>query len=154
MIKLSDVNSILFVCKGNICRSPFAQYYAQKIFPESMTILSSGYYSETGRRCPKKAIKAAKEYGIKLEKHRSILITKEMIKDAQIIYVFDEENKQTLDTLFPNAKNKIILLGTLIENLPTIISDPYCKKYSDYKLTYNLISNFIAALFKKLNSKH
>jgi len=143
MIKLSDVNTILFVCKGNICRSPFAQYYAQKIFPESMDILSSGYYSETGRKCPMKAIKAAKEFGIKLKNHRSTLITKELIQDAQIIYVFDEENKQTLNTLFPNAKNKIFLLGTLIENLPTIIPDPYCKKYSDYKRTYKLISQSI-----------
>ena len=146
MIKLSDVNSILFVCKGNICRSPFAQYYAQKIFPESMTILSSGYYSETGRKCPIKAIKAAKEYGVKLEKHRSTLITKELIQDAQIIYIFDEENKQTLDTLFPNAKNKIYLLGTIIENIPTIISDPYCKKYSQYKRTYQLISQSIECI--------
>lgn len=143
MATLSNANTILFVCKGNICRSPFAQYYAQKILPKSINILSSGYYPETGRLCPMKAIKAAKEFGIQLENHQSTLITKELIQDAQIIYIFDEENRQILDSLFPFAKRKIYLLGTLIENSPTIISDPYGKKYSQYKRTYELISHFI-----------
>jgi len=143
MVTLSDVNKILFVCKGNICRSPFAQYYSQKLFPKSIKISSSGYYSETGRKCPKKAIKAAKEFDIQLENHRSTLTTKDLIQDAQVIFIFDEENRQTLYSLFPFAKRKIYLLGSLNENSPTIISDPYSKKYSQYKMTYQLISHFI-----------
>lgn len=148
MIKLSDLNTILFVCKGNICRSPFAQYYAKKKLPKSIDILSSGYYSETGRKCPMKAIKAAKEFDINLENHLSTQVTKELIQDVQIIYVFDEENKHVLDILFPYAKNKIFLLGALFEIFPKIISDPYGKRYSQYRKTYQLISNSIDRLNK------
>ena len=139
-LKLSDINSILFVCKGNICRSPFAQYYAQKIFPGSINIESSGYYSEIGRKCPNKAIKAAKEYGIKLQNHRSTFISKDKIEEAKIIYVFDQENYEMLNKLYPDVRSKISFLGNANNSFSTIISDPYGKKYDQYKKTYQLIS--------------
>jgi len=149
-VTLSEVNKILFVCKGNICRSPFAQYYSQKVFPKSIEISSSGYYSKIGRKCPKKAIKAAKEFGIQLENHRSTLVTEDLIKEAQVIYIFDEENRQILNSLFPFAKNKIFLLGSLNENSPKIISDPYSKEFFQYKITFKLISKYIDMLNNSL----
>ena len=33
-----NINSILFVCKGNICRSPFAEYYASKYLNTSIKL--------------------------------------------------------------------------------------------------------------------
>lgn len=140
---LSDTSKILFVCKGNICRSPFAQYYAQKVFPSSVKISSSGYHEKTGRKCPWKAIKAAKEYNIQLKNHRSSLVSKDLIQDSQFIFIFDEENRKTLHSQFPYAKNKIYFLGSLNEKLATIINDPYGKEFSQYKITFKLISKYI-----------
>ncbi len=146
MVILSETNTILFVCKGNICRSPFAKYYAEKILPKSMNILSSGHYLETGRRCPKKAVKAAKEFGIDLRNHRSTTLSKNLIQDAQIIYIFDEEDREVLLSLFPFAKKRIYFLGTSSEDISIIIPDPHGKKYSQYKRTYQLISQSIECI--------
>jgi len=148
----TDADTILFVCKGNICRSPFAQYYAEKIFSKTMKILSCGYYSEINRKCPVEAITAAKEFDINLEKHRSSLINMDLVKNAQIIFVFDEENRQLLLSQYPSAKKKIYLIGLLNKNQPKVISDPYGKNYYQYKTTYQLISEAIDNFKKIINN--
>jgi len=151
MLPLSMEDNILFICKGNICRSPFAKYYAQKILPKTMNILSSGHYSETGRRCPMKAIKAAKEYDIDLRNHRSTLVTKELIQNVKIIYIFDEENRDVLFSQFPFTQGKIYLLGAIDKNLPNIIPDPYGNNYCQYKKTYYIISQAIDSINNSLD---
>lgn len=150
MISISKTHKILFVCKGNICRSPFAKYYSKKILPNTMDISSSGYYSKTGRKCPTRAIKAAREYGINLKSHRSSVISKNMIEDVDIIFIFDDENKYMLFSSFPFAIEKIHLLGSLSENLPDIIPDPYGKNYISYKMTYQLISQAVHIINKSI----
>lgn len=148
----TDVDTILFVCKGNICRSPFAQYYTEKILPKSMKIVSCGYYSEINRKCPVEAITAAKEYDINLENHKSSLVNMDLVKKSQIIFVFDEENRQLLLSQYPYVKNKIYLLGLLNKNKHTIISDPYGNDYYHYKKTYQLIAKALDNFKKIMNN--
>ncbi len=57
---IRNANSILFVCKGNICRSPFAYSYLKGKYPSNTGIMSAGYYPKKDRIPPEAAIKAAK----------------------------------------------------------------------------------------------
>ena len=91
----------MFVCWGNICRSPFAQYYAQKFLPESIEVLSCGYHTHDGRYCPYEAIAAAKKFGIDLTNHRSRVINENLVQNAQAIFVFDEKSHNKLLSLYP-----------------------------------------------------
>ena len=64
----------LFVCAGNICRSPFAEGLARRLAAErglDVEFASAGEIALDGDRCPPDAVAVAKEYGVDLSSHRA-----------------------------------------------------------------------------------
>ena len=136
---LRRATQVLFVCKGNICRSPFAHRLAEQLFPSSVRITSGGYHPEAGRRCPDEAIHAARQMGIDLAPHRSEVLCAEMLQDADVVFVFDDENRRTLRERFPWVMPRVYLLGLLGDHPTTIIRDPYGGGPDDFRLAYDAI---------------
>jgi protein-tyrosine-phosphatase/predicted ATP-grasp superfamily ATP-dependent carboligase len=136
---IKNANSILFVCMGNICRSPFAQYYAQTFLPKNIEVLSCGYDTYDGRSSPHEAIAAAKKFGIDLTTHRSKEIDKNLIQNAQSIFVFDEKTRNILLSRYPSSKKKIHRLGLLVGKKHPIIADPYGGNLKTFIETYQKI---------------
>ena len=67
---------ILFVCTGNICRSPMAHYYMQKRvndlnLEEKYAIDSAGIFAVTGEKSTNNAIEVMKHYNMDLSNHRA-----------------------------------------------------------------------------------
>ena len=133
---IKNANNILFVCMGNICRSPFAQYYAQTILPKTVNILSCGYDTYDDRSSPHEAIAAAKKFGIDLTNHRSKVINKNLIENAQAIFVFDEKTRHIVLSRFPFSKKKVHRLGLLVGKKQPIIADPYGGNLKTFIETY------------------
>ena len=133
---IKNANNILFVCMGNICRSPFAQYYAQTILPKTVKILSCGYDTYDDRSSPHEAIAAAKKFGIDLTNHRSKVINKNLIENAQAIFVFDEKTRHIVLSCFPFSKKKVHRLGLLVGKKQPIIADPYGGNLKTFIETY------------------
>ena len=111
----ATAKSIFFVCKGNICRSPFAAEYARRILPERISVASAGYYPEPLRRCPGEAVTAASRFGIDLSGHRSAVLDGGMIegRGAGLIFVFDDENHERVLLDFPEAADRVFYIGSL-----------------------------------------
>ena len=122
---VADGRPLLFVCKGNICRSPFAERYARNVFPASRQIESCGYYPQAGRRSPAVAISAAAEFGVDLRSHRSQLIQRHLVEEASVIFTFDEENRRAVVSAFPEVRHKTFALGTYTPGRNMMIEDPY-----------------------------
>ena len=138
---IKNAKNILFVCRGNICRSPFAQYYAQTILPDSVEVLSCGYDTYDGRSSPPEAIAAAKKFGINLKEHWSTGINENLVKNAQAIFIFDEKSRNILLSRYPSSKNKIHRLGLLTEKKIPIIEDPFGGTLKTFLKTYQEIVN-------------
>jgi protein-tyrosine-phosphatase len=69
---------VLFVCAGNICRSPFAEGLARRLAAErglDVEFASAGEIAFDGDRCPADAVAVAKEYGVDLSSHRARRLT-------------------------------------------------------------------------------
>src|SRR5690606_27321391 len=98
---------LLFVCKGNICRSPFAVKYAKKHMP-GWYISSARYYPVTGRCSPPEAIQCASEFGIDLHRHYSMGLSLDIVEKADALIVFDLENFAHVIRAHSKAKRKII----------------------------------------------
>jgi protein-tyrosine-phosphatase len=124
---------VLFVCRGNICRSPFAEYYARTIFPKSMEVMSCGYYPKKGRSSPEELVNAARAMGIDMASHRSVVISEEMVRQAEVILTFDEENRRSVIKRYPFAKRKVHRFGALSEQGPITVKDPYGGSIGDFQ---------------------
>ncbi len=143
---MNQAQSVLFVCKGNICRSPFAEAYAKGIFGEKVQVSSGGYYPVENRVCPAQSVQSAKHFGIDLANHRSTLITEDSVGKAELIFTFDSENQRTLMKRYPFAKERIHRLGLLTPRGPTFIKDPFGKSSTEFDAAYRNIMRLLDSL--------
>ncbi|MDF1844564.1 MAG: hypothetical protein P1U77_24375 [Rubripirellula sp.] len=135
----ASAKEVLFVCKGNICRSPFAEHYARTKLPTHQTVRSSGYFPKIDRASPEAAQAASVEFKVNLQEHRSSVISDESIDRADTILVFDEQNWEEIVSRYPRAKRKTFLLGGVFESVETEIADPYGSSTDNFQATYQKI---------------
>lgn len=141
--KLNKSKNVLFVCKGNICRSPFAEQAARSLWATIPTINSTGYYKEINRTVPNIALQPASNYSIDLSNHKSELIHLEQVKNADLIFYFDEENRSYLRDKYPFYKKKMYFISLLSDELSIEIDDPIDKSASEFRKTYKGIYNLL-----------
>jgi protein-tyrosine-phosphatase/predicted ATP-grasp superfamily ATP-dependent carboligase len=115
---------IVFLCYGNICRSPLAAKLAEQRV-SGMGIESAGFHASVGRCSPEKMLRVGSSFGLDLSAHRSARVTSEMLKDADLVIAMDVKNLNSLQRDFPEAQARTTLLG-LFGSQPTLeIADPY-----------------------------
>ncbi len=159
------ISSILFICKGNICRSPFAEHLAQRIASErqvtNLVFGSAG--TEVGTRVPSPAMakEVARNYGVNLDGHLSKSIKEIDLERYDMIITMEETQLKELSNLFPEKKDKIFLLpllqpsnsnsfqGFLKYNIP----DPYGKGREEFIACFDRIMLCIERLFMEIGKR-
>ncbi len=132
--------NIAFICKGNINRSAFAEYYVKKMHT-NYTVTSYGTVFEENRLSPVNAIEAAAQWGINLDTHRSKYLTQKAISDTELFIIMDKINFTDLCLLNIPA-NKIFLLNK------EGITDPYSHEIDFFKKTFAEIANNLNLIFE------
>jgi protein-tyrosine-phosphatase/predicted ATP-grasp superfamily ATP-dependent carboligase len=102
---------VLFVCQGNICRSPFAAASLRRLLADPSRTGSAGMLPLPGRTPPALALAAAARRGIDLSAHRSQLLTQDMAEHASLLLVFDLINRGAVLDQFPHLATPIVRLG-------------------------------------------
>jgi len=142
-------HSLLFVCHGNIMRSPVAAELFRARMPSgaSFGIESGGTWTRDGRVADPRAVAAAARLGISLQAHRSRVITPAMVKRADLICVMDYRNEAEIVSRYPNAAVKTILLGGVAESPDgPSIPDPYMLDTDAVAAIYARLSAAVDAL--------
>ena len=121
------MKSILFVCLGNICRSPLAHGIAQdyiKKYKLDITVDSCGTSSyHIGEAPCKNSQKVAKLHHIDISYQKARQLTKNDLKQFDYIIALDENNYQDILKKGCN-KNKLFKLGFFGYNNQDV-PDPY-----------------------------
>ena len=138
--------SILFVCFGNIMRSPMCEALFKRDLSRfrntQFTVVSAGLNATPGRPAHDWAITAAKDFGISLENHRAQVLTPEMVKRADAILVMDYHNQVQILSRWADAKEKTFLLSAYAgEDYRSVeISDPYYTGLEGTRTCYSILS--------------
>ena len=135
---------MLFVCLGNVCRSPFAERLALGLLEGRRHATSAGHYPVAGRRPPELALAAAQGFGVDLASHRSRVLSRSMLEEAQAVFVFDEQNYEAVVSCQRSAAQRTHLLGALCCDGPLQITDPYGGPASLYAAVYRQIASALA----------
>ncbi|HEX3092203.1 MAG TPA: ATP-grasp domain-containing protein [Candidatus Angelobacter sp.] len=115
---------IVFLCYGNICRSPLAAALAGQRL-RGMDIESAGFHQQEGRSCPEKIQRIGNSFGVDLSGHRSRRVTPELLTNADLVIAMDKENLNCLGNQFPEVLERTTFLS-LFGNPPAlVIADPY-----------------------------
>ncbi|MCS6915691.1 MAG: ATP-grasp domain-containing protein [Myxococcales bacterium] len=121
--------SILFLCYGNICRSPFAEAYWNRRLRElgaaGPRALSAGFHPQAGRCSPSRFAMLGRCLGVDLTSHRSRVLSAEMARAAEVIFVMDLDDVRSLAKLCADVLPHTCLLGPFAPSGRPEIADPY-----------------------------
>ena len=108
----SGVKTILFVCTGNICRSPMAEGLARHLLRmrNDIRMMSAGVGAMEGSPPSPYAVDAMAEEGVDISHYVSQPITPELVESADFIFGMTRSHVESLQLLFPAAAEKIFLL--------------------------------------------
>ncbi|TMS12573.1 Low molecular weight phosphotyrosine protein phosphatase [Larimichthys crocea] len=140
----SGVRSALFVCLGNICRSPIAEAVFRKMATEGGVVdkwrIDSAATStyEIGNPPDHRGQACMKRHDVPM-RHVARQVTKEDFMNFEYILCMDESNLSDLNRKAKSVKNsraKVELLGSYDPQKQRIIKDPYYGSDEDFEKVY------------------
>ena len=147
--KMADSNKnrkILFVCLGNICRSPSAEAIFRHLVQErddrnEWEIDSAGILDlHEGLRSDTRGLQVLKKHGI-VNNHRARQVHEDDFRRFDVILAFDDSNVRDLNETFKptdgTARAEVKLFGTYDPKGELIIHDPYYGDISDFEVMFD-----------------
>jgi len=146
---------ILFICTGNTCRSPMAEYALRSRFDKNFVkVKSCGTFAADGIPASENAVKVMKEIGINIIKHRSQRLTDELIEWADIILVMEPSERIDILAFSPFADIKTFFLASFGRgNMPSVIPDPIGEDISVYRDVRDIILTSINRVGMFINKR-
>ena len=137
-LKMTDTFRLLFVCTGNICRSPMAEGIMKAHLPpmphRRIMVLSAGTHAADGLPAEPEAVRAAREYGADIGGHRSRAIDGSLIARADLILVMERQQARFIRSTAQVAPDALRLLGEFAGGAGTPeIPDPYGGSFAVYR---------------------
>lgn len=150
---------IIFVCLGNICRSPlgegiFRHLVEERGLSEHFYIDSAGTASyHTGEKPDPGSIRAAKKHGVSLEGQYARQFTKEDLTQWDYIIAMDSSNHRNICKLGA-IRGNIHLLREFDPEEPGDVPDPWAKGDDAFLETYAIVHRSCVGLLDHIIRVH
>ena len=152
---------ILFVCHGNICRSPMAEYYMRDQINKmglshhfevaSAAVSTEEIYRGVGNPVYPPAKAKLREHGIACEGKRARLMTPEDAANYDLLVGMDRSNLSRMRSIADyNNYEKLHLLLDFTDH-PRDVADPWYT--DDFDATYRDITEGLEGFFKFLKDR-
>jgi protein-tyrosine-phosphatase len=111
---------LVFVCAGNICRSPLGEAVAKKM---GMDAISIGLSTRGGDKADPRAMAIAEEFGYSLSEHLTTRAEDYSYKEGDLLVLMEPNHIAKIKSQIPGAK--FTLLGLYSSKPKAYIHDPY-----------------------------
>jgi protein-tyrosine phosphatase len=149
--------NILFVCTGNLCRSPMAEAllkkFASRAGRRDLHARSAGTHAFAGSSSPSEAQQVASAVGLDLISHEAQPVTSELVDWADEIAVMSPEHADFIEMNFPEGIEKVI---ELVQYKPggrsgDTLKDPYGMTLFHYRQYFGELMEALQGYYAQLN---
>lgn len=129
--------TVLFVCTGNVCRSPMAACLlharsAESGDGDSIEVTSAGTWGLDGEPASTNARLVIQRRGLTIENHIARTVNRDILDSADLILVMARHHHDSISAEFPMVRSKIHLVSELAGQ-EYDITDPYGSSLEDYE---------------------
>ena len=145
---------VLFVCTGNICRSPLAQVLLARALAErgvaDVEVTSAGTGAWDGAPASEGAYLVALERGLDLSEHRARLLTRELVETADMVFTMARHHRARVQEL--GGEGRTFVLGEYGGRAgeEAEVGDPFGGDLEVYRDTYAELDELIATVADRL----
>ncbi|TIV50121.1 MAG: low molecular weight phosphotyrosine protein phosphatase [Mesorhizobium sp.] len=158
-MSIKPINSVLFVCLGNICRSPLAEGVLRTVWAErgrgrDMLLDSAGTGGwHAGQEPDRRSIAVAPRHGVDISGQRARKVLPEDFLRFDLILGMDRANVRDLKALAPQAaRDRVHLYLDFAAGRAADVPDPYYDGAEAFASVYRMIREASEALAKRLEA--
>ena len=138
---------ILFICTGNTCRSPLAEGIARKILRDStrhdVEVSSAGTDAWDGGAATDEALLVGIERGLDMGAHKSRKLTREIVRDADLILAMSPQHLTAAKRLGGEKKSHLLSQFAARGESDRSIRDPFGGDLEAYRATADDLQSLV-----------
>lgn len=145
-VEWDQVQRLVFVCSGNICRSPFAEAYAHDL---GLAAVSAGLHCQGGASANDSALRVAKEFAVDLKSHSSQRIDDAALGVQDLTLYMEPGHLLEAAERGLHRDCQAALLGSFLSPRIPYIPDPYGTPDEYFRRCFSWIVSAIDSLSRK-----
>ncbi len=146
-IDWATVHRLMFVCKGNICRSPYA---AERCRSLGVDAVSCGLEATEGTAADPAAVRNAGRRNVDLSQHRSSVYDSRALLETDLVIVFEPRQFVDARRRIGNRAVSVTLLGIWSKPICPYIHDPYGRNDDFFQRCYAAIDAYLLEIIRLL----
>lgn len=149
-IRWNDVTRLVFVCSGNICRSPYAEQRATLAGFPSISIALRG---DSGRPADPAARTAARQDGVDLDAHRSTSVQDAALQPGDLLVAMEPWQARELLDRYEGSGMQVTLLGLWTRPRRAHLHDPFTLSDTYFRSCFRVIDSGVAAILSRVERR-
>lgn len=150
ILQIDSVRSILVICYGNVCRSPYLEAVLRRELPE-ISVSSAGFVGP-GRPVPPHALTLGGARGLDLSEFRSRPIGRANVAGTDLVIVMDIEQARHIARGYRISPYRIVVAGDLdpVVSPTRSIRDPWGQSIGVFASSFDRLDRCAATLVRIL----
>jgi protein-tyrosine phosphatase len=147
-IDWSAIERLVFICKGNICRSPYGAARARLL---GFDAASFGLEAVDGALADPNAARNAQHRKLDLSAHRSLRLDAARLRNNDLLLVFEPRQLHAVEARCGRGPT-ITLAGLWVNPVRPYVSDPYGRSDRYFQECFGVIDASVTALVSRINA--